>query len=82
MPDENGEPWDFSRPSRRIKAEKLLDEQMPTLLVGTPVCTAFSTWQYINNKKRDPKIVESEQKVGARSSCMDVQAVSQADLRG
>ena len=42
----------------------MLDEQKPTLLVGTPMCTAFSTWQYINNKKRDPKIVESEKKSG------------------
>ena len=37
--DENGEPWDFSRLSMRIKVEKLLDEQKPTLLVGTPMCT-------------------------------------------
>jgi hypothetical protein len=64
VPDENGEPWDFSRPSMRIKAEKLLDEQKPTLLIGTPMCTAFSAWQYINNKKRDPQIVESEKKSG------------------
>ena len=55
VPDENGEPCDFSRPSMRLKAEKLLDEQKPTLLVGTPMCTAFSTWQYINDKKRDPQ---------------------------
>ena len=64
VPDENGEPWDFSRPSMRAKAEKMLDEQKPTLLIGTPMCTAFSTWQYINDKKRDPKIVESEKKSG------------------
>ena len=61
VPDENGEPWDFSRPSMRAKAERLLDAQAPTLLVGSPMCTAFSTWQFINNKKRDPpNIVEAE----------------------
>ena len=54
VPDENGEPWDFSRPSMRTKAEKLLDDQKPTLLVG----------KCINDKKRDPKIVESEKKSG------------------
>ena len=64
VPDENGEPGDFSRPSMRSKAEKLVDEQKPTLLVGTPMCTAFSTWQFSNAKKRDPKIVESEKKSG------------------
>ena len=54
VPDENGEPWDFSRPSMRAKAEKLLEAQAPMLLVGSPMCTVFSTWQLINNKKRDP----------------------------
>ena len=64
VPDQNGEPWDFSWPSMRIKAVKLLDEQKPILLVGIPMCTAFSTWQLINDKKRDPKIVKSEKKSG------------------
>ena len=64
LPDENGEPWDFSRPSMRTKAGKLLDEQEPTLHVGTPMCTAFGTWQCINDKKRDPNIDESEKKSG------------------
>ena len=64
VPDENGEPWDFSRPAMRAKAERLLEQQQPTLLVGTPMCTAFSTWQYINDKKRDPVVVESEKKAG------------------
>ena len=48
----------------RAKAEDLLDRQKPTVLVGTPLCTAFSTWQFINDKKRDPKVVESEKKAG------------------
>ena len=64
VPHENGEPWDFSRPSMRAKAEKLLDVQEPTLRVGSPMCTAFSTWQFISNKKRDPNIVQAEKKAG------------------
>ena len=32
------------------------------LLVGSPMCTAFSTWQRINNKIRDPYVVECERK--------------------
>ena len=43
VPDENGDAWDFSRPCMREKAEQLLDEQKPLLLVRTPMCTAFST---------------------------------------
>ena len=64
VPDENGEPWNFSGPSMRAKAEKLLDAQKPLLLVGSPMCTAFSTWQFIDNKKRDPNIVQTEKKAG------------------
>ena len=41
-----------------------MDAQEPTLLVGSPMCTAFSTWQFINNKKRDPNIVQAEKKAG------------------
>ena len=40
-----GEPWDFSKKAMRDEAERLVDEQAPLLLVGTPMCTAFSTWQ-------------------------------------
>ena len=28
------------------------------------MCTAFGTWQFINNTKRDPKIVRAEKKKG------------------
>ena len=59
VPDENAEPWDFSRPSK-----KLLDVQAPALLVVSPMCTAFTTWQFINNKKRDPNIVQADKKAG------------------
>ena len=33
--DEHGTPWDFSRPDMRRKAEKLLDDEDPDLLVGS-----------------------------------------------
>ena len=32
------------------------------LLIGSPMCTAFSTWQRINNKIRDPYVVEMEKR--------------------
>ncbi len=41
--DEQGKPWDFNLKEQRDKAEKILDEQRPLLLIGTPMCTAFST---------------------------------------
>ena len=30
------------------------------LLIGSPMCTAFSAWQRINNRKRDASIVSKE----------------------
>ena len=62
--DSQGRPWDFSKAEMRAEAERLFDEQQPTLLVGTPMCTAFSTWQFINNTKRDPTIVAAELAAG------------------
>ena len=43
--DSEGQPWDFSDPAQRAKAEKLIEEENPTLLIGTPMCTAFSILQ-------------------------------------
>ena len=34
--------------------------------IGTPMCAAFSAWQFINNKKRDADIVEKEYAKGLR----------------
>ena len=62
--DSQGRPWDFSKAEMREEAERLFDEQKPTLLVGTPMCTAFSTWQFINNTKRDPGVVAKELAAG------------------
>ena len=34
--------------------------QKPMLLIGSPMCTAFSAWQHINRTKRDATIVSKE----------------------
>ena len=39
--DDNGIPWDFDLPERRAAARKLIAEQKPFFLVGSPLCTAF-----------------------------------------
>ena len=51
MDPEDGMPWDFSRPEKREKARRLRKEQKPFLLIGSPMCMAFSTWQYLNEAK-------------------------------
>ncbi len=46
-PDDD-QPWDFARQDKREKARRLFREQKPLLLIGSPVCTAWSAWQRIN----------------------------------
>ena len=58
--DENGEAWDFNRVEQRRKARELVLQDRPLLLIGSPMCTRFSAWQRINDKKRDPSVVAKE----------------------
>ena len=58
--DEKGCPWDFNIAEMRDEAERRLDRQKPMLLIGTPMCTAFSNIQNLNKAKRDPAIVKAE----------------------
>ena len=63
--DEIGKAWDFNDPRQRRRAEQLLDEQQPLLLIGSPMCTAFSQLQQIGVNRapgtpgwRDPAKME------------------------
>ena len=46
----DGQPWDFDRPEKRTRARTLLHDQEPILVIGSPACKAFSTWQAFNNE--------------------------------
>ena len=58
--DENGRSWDFDIAENRRRAREMVLTQKPMLLIGSPMCTAFSAWQHINRKKRDPSVVSRE----------------------
>ena len=58
--DDTGQPYDFNLRAQRDNAEALLDAQEPVLLIGSPMCTAFSAIQAINKARRDPAVVERE----------------------
>ena len=60
--DTDGASWDFDNKVMRDRALKKVREEKPLLLIGSPMCTAFSTWQRINDKIRDKYIVECEKK--------------------
>ena len=53
-PDDNL-PWDFNIKAKREKALRMIRQQKPMLLIGSPMCTAWSTWQFINDLKRTPE---------------------------
>ena len=60
--DSDGQPWDFDRPEMRERALHKIRTEKPLLLVGSPMCTAFSTWQRVNNVIRDKAIVDEEKR--------------------
>ena len=47
-PDCNGYVWDFSERDCRERARRLMREQKPYLLIGSPPCTAWSNLQNLN----------------------------------
>ena len=54
--EEDGQPWDFSKEEKRAKALRLVRTDRPYLLIGSPMCRAFSTWQRLNELRcRDPE---------------------------
>ena len=60
--DADGAAWDFDNLEMRQRALDRVRREKPLLLVGSPMCTAFPTWQYINQSRRDPAIVEAEKR--------------------
>ena len=60
--DVDGRLWDFDDKVMRDRAMQKVLKEKPMLLIGSPMCTAFSTWQYINNKVRSPVTVAAELK--------------------
>ena len=52
---DDGQPWDFCSREKREKARALRRRQKPFLLIGSPMCTAFCAWQYLNEaRSADP----------------------------
>ena len=42
LKDENGVQWDLSDPDRQALCEKIIDYEKPYILIGSPMCRAFS----------------------------------------
>ena len=54
--------WDLDSKDMRERAMRKVKEERPQLLIGSPMCTAFSTWQLINNLIRCPVMVAAEKR--------------------
>ena len=58
---EDGQPWDFNDPAKRLKARERLRQEKPLFLVGSPMCTAWCTWQALNaHRSKDPAKMQRE----------------------
>ena len=51
----DGKPWDFNSEETREKARTALRRQKPYLFIGSPMCTAFCTWQALNYAESSDK---------------------------
>ena len=60
--DSDGRAWDFDDEEMRNRALERVRREKPLLLIGSPMCTAFSTWQRINNLIRPKFVVDAEKK--------------------
>ena len=47
----DGMPWDFTLSEKRERARALVRSQKPFLLIGSPECRAFCTWQALNEAR-------------------------------
>ena len=56
--DEDGRPWNFDQVEMRNRAVRRLLKDEPTLLIGSPLCTAFGQMNNINDYKMEPAEVE------------------------
>ena len=55
-----GELWDFDDDNKQDEAIDLIDEIKPLFIVGSPMCTAFSSWQRLSKHRRDPVKMKEE----------------------
>ena len=55
---DDGMPWNFDVKAKRDKARRLVQEQRPLFLIGSPDCTAFCSWQVLNRILHDAKVLD------------------------
>merc|ERR1739836_291480 len=62
--DEEGIPWDFNKEDRRKAAMDKVKKDEPLPVIGSPMCTNWSTIMNLNWDKMDPGEKERGSRVG------------------
>ena len=57
---ETGKPWNVADSNVRAKATKLITEGKPFCVILSPVCTALSQMQSINDDQRGAQVIKRE----------------------
>ena len=59
-------PWDFNVAEKRDKAEALVAKGSAMLIIGSPMCSAFSQLQTLNWRRLGPEKVDKMIRDGTR----------------
>ena len=57
--DTDGMPWDFNNVNMRNRAIRKLFNDKPIVLIGSPMCTEYSTLNRLNHSKMPPEVVRA-----------------------
>ena len=77
----DGTPWNFNDRADTRLAQKMIDEDDPDWIVGSPPCTAFSTWnRQMNYRKMDPKKVRLQLRKASGTSAVVVSFIGDNSL--
>ena len=50
----DGKPWNFDDEDKRLRALQMVVREKPQLLIGSPMCKAFSILQGLNKERMGP----------------------------
>lgn len=63
---EDGMPWDFNNPEKAEKARRIVQDKRAILLIGSPMCTAFSAWHRLDHHRISEDTVREQLEYGIR----------------
>ena len=62
----DGEPWDFCKQEKRDRAERMVSDKKAMLVIGSPMCAAFSQLQTLNVRKMGEDWIENKRREARR----------------